>query len=196
LLGSLLGAVQDRGVGLDFLQRQLGLPSLNPRQLGSDEYVQLVHYARRHHPDIMEEQVREQPWFVKAMGNPIVMGALGAIAAKMLQRREVLRTTNGCPLHRSVGCTMRASGLCLPLFPPQQYPGRSSAGRPTPNTDIITMGRTSAAGGDATRVSVMGERVQLAMLRSLAYAVGVVLRRPRCCHSTRPVELCSQEGGR
>jgi hypothetical protein len=31
--------------------------------------------------------VRSQPWFVKAMGNPIVMGALGMIAAKMLGRR-------------------------------------------------------------------------------------------------------------
>jgi hypothetical protein len=34
-----------------------------------------------------EEQVRAQPWFVKAMGNPIVMGALGMFAAKMLGRR-------------------------------------------------------------------------------------------------------------
>ena len=87
LLGSLLGALQGRGIGLDVLQRQLGLPSLNPQQLGPDEYAQLANYTRRHHPDVMEEQVREQPWFVKAMGNPIVMGALGMIAAKMLQRR-------------------------------------------------------------------------------------------------------------
>ena len=36
--------------------------------------------------DIKEEQVRSQPWFVKAMGNPIVMGALGVIASKMLRR--------------------------------------------------------------------------------------------------------------
>jgi hypothetical protein len=35
----------------------------------------------------MKEQVRSQPWFVKAMGNPIVMGTLGMIAAKMMGRR-------------------------------------------------------------------------------------------------------------
>jgi hypothetical protein len=87
LLGSLLGALQGRGVELDGLQRQLGLPSLNPQQLGPDEYGRLVNYARRQHPDVMEAQVREQPWFLKAMGNPIVMGALGMIAAKLIGRR-------------------------------------------------------------------------------------------------------------
>jgi hypothetical protein len=77
LLGGLLSALQGRGVGLDALQHQLG----------PDEYVRVANYARRQHPDVMEEQVRAQPWFVKAMGNPIVMGALGMIAAKMLGRR-------------------------------------------------------------------------------------------------------------
>jgi hypothetical protein len=87
LLGSLLSALQGRGVELGALQRQLGLPSLSPQQLGPDEYAWLANYARRQHPDALEEQVREQPWFVKAMGNPIIMGALGVIAAKMLGRR-------------------------------------------------------------------------------------------------------------
>jgi hypothetical protein len=87
LLGSLLSALQGRGVELDGLQRQLELPSLNPQQLGPDEYGRLANYARQQHPDVMEAQVREQPWFVKAMGNPIVMGALGMIAAKLIGRR-------------------------------------------------------------------------------------------------------------
>jgi hypothetical protein len=69
------------------LQRQLGLPSLNPQQLGPDAYGRLANYARQQHPDVIEAQVREQPWFVKAMGNPIVMGALGMIAAKLIGRR-------------------------------------------------------------------------------------------------------------
>ena len=69
LLGSLLSALQEREVGVDFLQRQLGLPSLSPQQRGPDEYVWLANYARRHDPDVMEEQVRELPWFVKAMGH-------------------------------------------------------------------------------------------------------------------------------
>jgi hypothetical protein len=87
LLGSLLSALQGRGVEPGFLQRQLGLPSLDPQQLGPDEYGRLANYARRQYPDVMEAQVREQPWFIKAMGNPVVMGALGVIAAKLLGRR-------------------------------------------------------------------------------------------------------------
>ena len=34
----------------------------------------------------MEEPMRSQPWFVKAMGHPIVLGALGVIASPMLRR--------------------------------------------------------------------------------------------------------------
>src|SRR4029453_7572985 len=85
-LSSLLGALQGRGVDLGSLQHQLGLPSLSPNQMGPDEYARVANYARRQHPDVMEEQVRSQPWFIKAMGNPIVMGALGVIASKLLRR--------------------------------------------------------------------------------------------------------------
>ena len=77
LLSGLLSALQGRGVDMGSLQNQLGLPSLSPNQIGPDEYARVANYARRQHPDVMEEQVRSQPWFVKAMGNRIVMGALG-----------------------------------------------------------------------------------------------------------------------
>jgi len=86
LLGSLLHALQGRGVDLGALQNQLGLPSLSPQQMGPEEYARVANYARRQHPDVLEQQVKEQPWFVKAMGNPIVMGALGVIASRMLRR--------------------------------------------------------------------------------------------------------------
>ena len=86
LLSSLLGALQGRGVDLGALQHQLGLPSLSPTQMGPDEYARVANYARRQQPAVMEEQVRSQPWFIKALGNPIVMGALGVIASKMLRR--------------------------------------------------------------------------------------------------------------
>ena len=82
----LIGGVTRPGVDLGGLQNQLGLPSLSPSQMGPDEYTRVANYARRQHPDVMEEQVRSQPWFVKAMGNPIVMGALGVIASKLLRR--------------------------------------------------------------------------------------------------------------
>ena len=86
LLSSLLGALQGRGVDLGALQHQLGLPSLSPTQMGPDEYARVANYARRQQPEVLEEQVRSQPWFIKAMGNPIVMGALGVIASKLLRR--------------------------------------------------------------------------------------------------------------
>jgi hypothetical protein len=85
-LSSVFGALQGRGVDMSALQGQLGLPSLSPNQMGPDEYARVANYARTNHPDVMEEQVRTQPWFVKAMGNLIVMGALGMIASKMLRR--------------------------------------------------------------------------------------------------------------
>src|SRR4029450_4411460 len=47
LLGSLLGALQGRGVDLGSLQNQLGLPSLSPTQMGPDEYARIANYARR-----------------------------------------------------------------------------------------------------------------------------------------------------
>jgi hypothetical protein len=87
LLSNLLGALQGRGMDLSGLQTQLGLLSLSPNQMGPDESPRVANYARRQLPEAMEEQVRSQPWFVKAMGNLIVMEALGMIAAKMMGRR-------------------------------------------------------------------------------------------------------------
>jgi hypothetical protein len=87
LLGGLLGALQGRGVDPRSLQSQLGLGSLNPTQMGANDYARLADYTRTNHPDVMQQQVREQPWLVKAMGNPILMGALGVVASRMLRKR-------------------------------------------------------------------------------------------------------------
>jgi len=47
-------------------------------------------YARKEQPDALQQTVAEKPWFVKAMGNAVVMGALTMAAAKLLsgQRRS------------------------------------------------------------------------------------------------------------
>jgi hypothetical protein len=47
-----------------------------------------MNYARREQPQALQQTVAEKPWFVKAMGNPIVMGALSMAAAKMLSGRR------------------------------------------------------------------------------------------------------------
>jgi hypothetical protein len=87
LLGGLLGALQGRGVNPTSLQSQLGLGSLDPQRMGANDYARLADYARTQHPDVMRRQVSEQPWMVKAMGNPIVMGALGMVASRMIKKR-------------------------------------------------------------------------------------------------------------
>ncbi|HKQ39187.1 MAG TPA: hypothetical protein VJ063_14010 [Verrucomicrobiae bacterium] len=84
LLGTLLGGLQNRGVDLG----SLGVGSSDPNAMGPNEYARLASYARRNHPDLIRDQVREQPGLLKAMGNPIVMGALGMVAAHMMRKRR------------------------------------------------------------------------------------------------------------
>jgi len=87
LLSSLLGSLSGRGVDVNSLGNQIGLQSTNPQQMGSADYARLANYARTNQPEVMQQHVQSQPWLLKAMGNPIVMGALGLFAAKMLHRR-------------------------------------------------------------------------------------------------------------
>ena len=87
LLSSLMGALSGRGTNISSVASQLGLQSTDPRQMGSADYARLADYARTNHPEAMQEHVQSQPWLVKAMDNPIVMGALGVVAAKLLHKR-------------------------------------------------------------------------------------------------------------
>ena len=54
----------------------LGLGSTDPRQMDDDDAAKLMDYARKERPEVLRQTVEEKPWFVKAMGNPIIMGAL------------------------------------------------------------------------------------------------------------------------
>jgi len=87
LLQTILGGLQSRGVDLASLGRNLGLSAIDPQRMDPDAYARVANYARREHPEIIKETVREQPWFMKALGNPFVMGALGVVAARMLRKR-------------------------------------------------------------------------------------------------------------
>lgn len=88
LVGSLLGALQGRGVGLGALGSMLGLSSTDPQNMGADDYAKVANYARREQPEAMRQAVAEKPFLLKAMGNPVVMGVLGMVAAKMLRGRR------------------------------------------------------------------------------------------------------------
>jgi hypothetical protein len=87
LLSSLMGALSGRGLDIGSIASQLGLGSTNPQNMGATDYARLANYARMNHPQAIQDHVQSQPWLVKAMGNPVVMGALGLVASRMLRRR-------------------------------------------------------------------------------------------------------------
>jgi len=94
LLGGLLSALgggSAGGAGLAGLAKTLGLSSTDPREMSHDDAARVMNYARKEQPEVLEQTVKEKPWFVKAMGNPVVMGALTLAAAKLLtnQRKNV-----------------------------------------------------------------------------------------------------------
>jgi len=88
LLGSLFGALQGKGLQPSSLAGNLGLGSTDPQNMSADDYARLANYTRREHPDAMQQTVRQQPALLKAMGNPILMGALGVVASKMMRNRQ------------------------------------------------------------------------------------------------------------
>ena len=58
--------------------------------MSQDDATRLMNYARQQQPDALRQTVAQQPWLLKAMGNPIVMGALAMAATKLFnnQRRS------------------------------------------------------------------------------------------------------------
>jgi hypothetical protein len=87
MLGGLLGALGGAG-GLGGIASMLGLGSTDPKKMSEEDAARVMNYARRERPEALQKVVEEKPWFVKAMGNPIVLGALTVAAAKMLQNQR------------------------------------------------------------------------------------------------------------
>jgi hypothetical protein len=85
LLSGSLGALT--GGGAADIARKLGLESSDPSRMSADDAARLMNYARTEQPEVLKKTVEEKPWFVKAMGNPVIMGALAVAAAKMLSGR-------------------------------------------------------------------------------------------------------------
>jgi hypothetical protein len=90
LLGGLLGALGGGAAaagGLGNLASRLGLGSTDPNQMSQEDAARLMNYARQERPEALRQTVEQKPWLLKAMGNPVVMGALAMTATKLLQRR-------------------------------------------------------------------------------------------------------------
>jgi hypothetical protein len=66
----------------------LGLSSTDPNRMSEDDAARVMEYARRERPEALRQTVQEKPWFVKALGNPVVMGALTMAAAKLVQNQR------------------------------------------------------------------------------------------------------------
>jgi hypothetical protein len=81
------GASTDAG-GLGGIARILGLSSTDPNKMSEDDAARVMDYARKENPEALRQTVQEKPWFVKALGNPVVMGALTLAAAKLLSNRN------------------------------------------------------------------------------------------------------------
>ena len=81
----MLGALKGGSTGgLGGIAGTLGLGSTDPNQMSDDDAAKVMNYARKENPDALRQTVQEKPWLVKALGNPVVMGALTLAAAKLL----------------------------------------------------------------------------------------------------------------
>lgn len=87
LLGGLLGSLGGGGA-LSGIASMLGLGSIDPNKMSGDDAARLMDYARREKPEALQKVVEEKPWLVKAMGNPVVLGALTVAAAKLPQHQR------------------------------------------------------------------------------------------------------------
>ena len=86
--GSALSGLAGGQSGLGGLAKMLGLGSTDPSQMSNDDAAKVMNYARNEHPELIRQTVAEKPWFVKALGNPIVLGALTTAAMSLLSRRR------------------------------------------------------------------------------------------------------------
>ena len=74
--------------GIAGIAKMLGLGTTDPRNMSEDDAAKVMNYARKQNPDALRQAVQEKPWFVKAMGNPVVMGALTMAATRLLSNRR------------------------------------------------------------------------------------------------------------
>jgi hypothetical protein len=82
LLGGLLDSLTGGASG--DIAKKLGIASSDPSKMSADDAARLMNYARTEQPEVLKKTVEEKPWFIKAMGNPVIMGVLAVAAAKLI----------------------------------------------------------------------------------------------------------------
>ncbi len=86
LVSSLMSAIEGHGGNLGEIGNSLGLSSTDPRQMSPNDYASLANYTRKNQPDAMQQVIQEKPWYLKMLGHPVLMGVMGWVASKMINR--------------------------------------------------------------------------------------------------------------
>jgi hypothetical protein len=68
------------------LSQQLGLSTHHASHMTADDVSKLASFTYHNHPDIFREVLAEQPGLMKFLGNPVVAGILGIVAANSWQK--------------------------------------------------------------------------------------------------------------
>lgn len=93
LIGTLMNALQSRGVDVNSLANRLGLSSTDPNQMQPQDMSALAGYAQQNAPEALQQTAQEHSSLLKtALGHPFITGALGLFAAhkikQMVENRE------------------------------------------------------------------------------------------------------------
>ncbi len=89
ILGSILQGLGGGGSGgIGDITKSLGLGSSDPESMSDEDAARVIDYTRKQRPDVLRKTVADKPWFVKALGNPVVMGALTIAAAKIMSNKS------------------------------------------------------------------------------------------------------------
>ena len=78
--------LKKRGLSDRDLEKQLGLSTHRASRMNADDVSKLASFTYHSHPDIFQDVMADRPALLKFMSNPLVGAALGAVAAKWLQR--------------------------------------------------------------------------------------------------------------
>jgi hypothetical protein len=82
----LLAELQQRGLAPSWLQKMLGLGSVDPRQASPDDVAKLTEYSRQNHPEVFQRVMADKPFLVRWLNKPLVAALVGVIAGKLLNR--------------------------------------------------------------------------------------------------------------
>lgn len=57
--------------------------------MSEDDATRVMNYTRKERPELIRHALGEKPWFVKALGNPALMGALTLAAVRLFSNQHI-----------------------------------------------------------------------------------------------------------